>query len=353
MSQVSEEAQARWKAEWDAHEQELVQNFYSIKVPRVAGRRVCTPRDCDAFARRLLNTTSEDIRRVDNQGSSSYTLICDSQSKIIQFRIKPFDPRTMQTAHQIYGDISPEVDHYSNFALPVYVSKVLPGKVHVLRGFRARDNFPLEREKRTVTDLAEVIAKSAHYPRSADAYTDTSWTKSAKSTLTFLMEYKWFQSIAPEVVEKIRSVYTQLDLLNQLPAVLTHHDLTQLNIFVNEAGAVTGIVDFDKAEYEALGMCIFGLYECFVGSMENRIFSFHNFPAKDGSGKTVRQVLESAFWDTFWAKLPAGLERKKLEAPMRVAIDVGIINRYFHPSFVNTTGERALSYADGILLGRE
>jgi Ser/Thr protein kinase RdoA (MazF antagonist) len=74
---------------------------------------------------------------------------------------------------------------------------------------------------------------------------------------------------AQELVEKAASILPNPHLLSGLPPALTYHDLAEVNILLNPEGSVTGVLDFDEAQVEAFGMCIFGIYECFIGCMEN------------------------------------------------------------------------------------
>jgi len=158
-------------------------------------------------------------------------------------------------------------------------------------------------------------------------------------------------SVIPHVNHrKGRSFVRQAYLLDELPAVLTHHDFTQLNILADDDGSVTGAIDFDEAKFEALEMCIFGLYECFFGEMDQGVFSFYNQAADDGSGRSVRWVLEDAFWSLFWANSPSGLTREKLQEPLRVAVDVCIVHRYFDLFRLDNIDSRSLTYAHAILL---
>jgi len=247
-------------AEWLAQEQEIARTFFSKKnLKDDRGSPVCQSTDCDQYARRLLGT--DDIRPVDNQGANSYTVICPSQSKIVQFRLKPFKDDIFHFAHQLYGEISPEIERLDDFvALSAYLSTTLRGKVHVLQPFPKDKPFPLEREKKTVIALAEIVALSAYFPQPKTVYSTNSWTRSARSTLSQLLVNDNLRNTVPKIIEKVAALYDELHLLNELPAVLTHPDFTQLNILVDDDGSVTGVIDFDEAEFEALGMCNFGLY---------------------------------------------------------------------------------------------
>lgn len=78
---------------------------------------------------------------------------------------------------------------------------------------------------------------------------------------------------------------------------------------MNDAGNTTGVIDFDEAGVEAFGMSIWGLYECFFGSMEGGKWSFyHEMP-----------VLADAFWGSLWAHVPQSLRQEKAEMAVRVS----------------------------------
>lgn len=43
----------------------------------------------------------------------------------------------------------------------------------------------------------------------------------------------------------------------------------------------------------------------------------------------MRDVLETAFWDTVWVSVPLEMRRDGFEEAVTVAVDIGIFNRYF------------------------
>lgn len=53
--------------------------------------------------------------------------------KIVQFQLKPFDKEVLAPAHQTYGDLVPSVTFFGGFSLPVYVSPVIPGQIHIFQ----------------------------------------------------------------------------------------------------------------------------------------------------------------------------------------------------------------------------
>ena len=317
--------------------------------------KIPTANDCESFARRLLQV--QDIELVESQGATSYTLICQNQGKIIQFRLKPLDEGVLAIAHKIYGDLVPSIMSIDSYALPVYVCAVIPGQVHMLQKF-PKGAFPLQRQLTTVTELAQFVAKSAFWPQPVSTYSLTSWTKTARSTLDRLTQNDSLRKIEPRFVNKASSLLEKVSLLDKLPPVLTHHDFAEVNIMVDLQGHVTGVIDFDDAQTEAFGMCIFGVYEGFFGVMKDQKWSFFDQPAEDGSGRSVRDVLDTTFWDTLWGSVPPEMKRQEFEEAVMVAVDIGIVNRYFVRGLIesvnleNEDHRSSLGFARGILLER-
>ena len=129
---------------------------------------------------------------------------------------------------------------------------------------------------------------------------------------------------------------------------------------------MTGVIDYDAAGIEAFGMYIWGLYECFFGSMEDGRWFFYDMLAEEtaeeegashGGQRTVRQVLEDTFWESMWASTPPSLlgRREDVEQAVKVSLSVGIINRYFIQGMMDeidlskSVHRRSLEYARGIL----
>ncbi|KAF1952623.1 hypothetical protein CC80DRAFT_495152 [Byssothecium circinans] len=341
--------------EWQQQEREIIDEFFKVKVPEVlkeSADTTCTEGSCIERGKQVIQ--ADDLELVRNQGCNSFTLVCHRKSKIIQFRLRPFDTTIADLAHQIYGTKVPRTDFHGGFPLPLYSSDIIPGKVHVLQPFP--EEFPIERQKKTVIDLGQFVAKATHFPQPKASYRADSWTMKSKETLDRLHRNSSLQA-APEIAEIVTRLLEKVHLLDLLPAVLTHHDFSEVNILVNDTGDVTGVIDFDGAGIEAFGMCIWGVYECFLGSMNDGKWSFHDQAAAGYPGQTVRGVLETAFWDSLWSSVSQELKEKReeLEAAVRVALSIGTINRYFIRGMMDKIDESikvhrlSLEYARGIL----
>ncbi|KAF2475897.1 uncharacterized protein BDR25DRAFT_160292, partial [Lindgomyces ingoldianus] len=112
----------------------------------------------------------------------------------------------------------------------------------------------------TVIDLGQFVARSTHFSQPKTSYRADSWTMMSKKTLNRLHHNSSLQA-APEIAE-----------------------IVSLNILVDDAGDVTGVIDFD-----------------------------------------------TAFWDSLWSNVSQELKEKReeLDAAIRMALSIGVINRYF------------------------
>lgn len=341
---------------WDECEQLMINNSFELRVPKIA-KTTCSASECHDFAKALVN--GERIFLVNNQGFHSYTLACPERSQIIQFRLKELRTMFVDEAKEIYGNLVSRVFYHGGFKLPVYTSNILPGVAHYWQEL-PRYPFPLERELRTVTDLAKFIATSSYFPHPPAECDVDSKPRCVRATFKRLEQNSSLKEIAPEVYAEAISVSARLHLLVSLPLVLSHPDLVGLNVFVDRSsGHITGVIDFDSAQIEALGINIATVYEWFLGSMEKGHWSAYDMPAGEPYGsKNVCQVLESAFWDTFWANTPPTLRKDDSEEAIMVAVKVDVFNRYIidggmldEVDFEKGWGDdRSLDYAKGILL---
>ena len=340
---------------WNESEQAMINNFFDNRIPKVA-KTTCSASECHEFAQSL--TQGKAIVLVNNQGFHSYTLACPESNQVIQFRLRELDLKFIVEAKEIYGDLVSYVTYHNGFKLPVYTMGIVPGVAHCWQE-PPRTAFPLERELKTVTDLAKLMAASSHFPHPSADCKENSKTKRAHATFKRLEQNASLKAIAPDVYAEVTSITAKLHLLQNLPLVLSHPDLVGLNVFVDRmTGAITGVIDFDGAEIEALGINIFTLYEWFIGSMDHGHWSPYDMPAGEAHGsKTVCQVLEFTFWETFWANVSSEVKREDSKEALSLALRVGIVNRYMGDSkmldevdFEKRHGdERSLDYVKGIL----
>jgi len=196
--------------EWKRQERQCIDRFFRDKVPKALGNEaasLCTEDTCIQYAKAILKTGN--VTAVNNQGSNSFTL--QTPSMIIQFRLKPLKTDIFALANEIYGDLVPKVNFHDGVSLPVYSSKVIPGQVHMFQPFPKE--FPLEREKTTVTELSLFIARVAFFEQPKANARNDSWTNTAPEMLHRLVQNNTLRVYAPDLFEVICRLQHQVHLL--------------------------------------------------------------------------------------------------------------------------------------------
>lgn len=118
--------------------------------------------------------------------------------------------------------------------------------------------------------------------------------------------------------KKATSLLEKILLLGKLYSDFSHAELSGINILVNSQQNVTEVIEFEDSKTEAFGMCIFGIYEDFLGVMKDQKWSFFHQDAGNGLGKSVRNILDTTFWETLWDALPPNMSRPKFEEAVMV-----------------------------------
>ncbi|KAK4690122.1 hypothetical protein P7C71_g6602, partial [Lecanoromycetidae sp. Uapishka_2] len=288
--------------EWNEHEQDLVNMFFTENVPQWFQNNphpngeapTMTASDCDRTAQLLM---SAPVVRSEKQGHSSYTLVCPERNKVIQYRVEELNLELIEKARHIWGDLVPKTQFVKESPLPLYFFDIISGQIHSSLEI-TRAAFPLEREKRTVIDVAKFIAKAIHFPNAISCI----GKDSMEENLYRLMQNASLKRINPEIHAEITRLHSKLHLLETVPAVLTHPAPVPRNIFVDSIGALTGVIGFEDASIQIFGSNIFALYESFFGRLENGVWSLYDMPAGDKyPGKSVYDVLAAAFWEALVA----------------------------------------------------
>lgn len=322
-------------------EQELIATFFEDKVLSVLStdsfRAIPTQSDCHEFASNLLHCN--DISPIESQGSFSYTVFSSECQKVVQFRLKRLDEAILSLAHSTYGDLVPVATLVEGFTLPVYVSPLAYGHLHNSEPF-PETRATLEKQIRTVQDLARFVARGALTPRSIDSYDPESWTLTAESLLHMIMNNRELAEIEPGFAQRAKSLLPRVGLLMKLPAVLCHVDFFENNIMVNPAtGALTAVLDWDGAQIEAFGMMIYGVYDSFFGCMSGHsgdaVWSWFETLLPDGDDtRSAGDILEYKFWNAFWEAVPSSFGKAEYEDAIKVAIEVGLVQRNLARSLI-------------------
>ena len=126
------------------------------------------------------------------------------------------------------------------------------------------------------------------------------------------------QNLPSRFTHVIRDLEKDISLLfsPKYPSVLTHGDLSEMNILVDkDNGHLTGVIDWAEAEILPFGCALWSL-ENLLGFMDHE--GWHYFP--------VHQELRDLFWKTFKECIPQDL--KELWLAICTARRIGVLFRY-------------------------
>ncbi|KAL9066011.1 MAG: hypothetical protein Q9161_007862 [Pseudevernia consocians] len=116
-----------------------------------------------------------------------------------------------------------------------------------------RDFFPLERELKTVIDLAKFIATSTHVPHLPADCKETNIAVRTLVNFKRLEQNSSLKEVAPEVYAEITSITAKLRLLEDLFLVLNDPVVVEFNILVDGiTGSIMFTIDFDDVQIDAL-----------------------------------------------------------------------------------------------------
>ena len=257
---------------------------------------------------------------------TTYILKCESQEKYVQFRTEPFE------AH-VFEWMVPPVVFITGFKVPVYIYfSVLPV---------AQDTL-LEQSNRT-EEYAQEMAAALYKVLPEPPYAADSWTINAWQILKEVIVNPRFKEIDGRLPKVASSLQERLYLLNKLPGVSTVHYPGDSNVILDQYGQFINLYNFEGARTEVFGMGICSAYTEYFGGTKDPLGN--DSPADsdpnpaNGSGRTVRQVLQAKFWDALWDMAPESWQSKKqeLQEAVQVAMDIATICRYLG----------SLSYRDG------
>jgi len=232
------------------YQQRLFESFFSV-LPGVSQST------CHQVAAQLLSPRVGESVKIEParlQGSISYTCVanvpCGGSSRtIIQFRQEELSLESMRKAHATHGNVIPPVTfHGRHHWLFVYVSPFAQGEPYINTLMSPEGEPPLPHRLRTAVDLASMFVHlcSEDVPRPLD-------TQSILSNFGI-------NSLACETATKqligrsIAIVQRNIGLIDSLPIVLAHSDLSPFNFLVElTTGHVTAVLDWSGVIFERVG----------------------------------------------------------------------------------------------------
>jgi len=137
----------------------------------------------------------------------------------------------------------------------------------------------------------------------------------------------------PERFQKnLKRVRDHLPRVFDLPFVVTHDDLNESNIMVDETGRITGIVDWAEAKILPFGISLWAL-EGILGWMDREGWHYHDNAAG----------LRAEFWRVFEAEVCGGGMEEQTKENIRMARMVGMFLRH---AFKGDDGPNGRAVAD-------
>ncbi|RDW90566.1 phosphotransferase family protein [Aspergillus mulundensis] len=320
-----------------------------------ATRESPTQAECDDHARKISGAST--VQQVAVPGSLSYTVRCKDfpsveRDLIVSFRQveSSLDHGVLNLARSIHGALVPEPVFRgkmpnSNPPLLVYTMPYLPG-IPCLEALASKTGLSLDEQSRHICfakHLARYFARCWLSPQPVDPEAQADFRKRVYRQL---MKFKTSPLSCTIIVELERSLPI---LFGQTyPQVLTHNDLSQTNILLNEESfEITGVVDWSLAGVQPFGMDLDSLLLA-TGYMD--LNGWHNYPC--------RLQMLNAFWDEFWihCQIHDDIRQREIRASAMQAAKVGAVLHYAFqrnangsPSEELTTSKWALKTLNAML----
>ncbi|KNG91221.1 hypothetical protein ANOM_000396 [Aspergillus nomiae NRRL 13137] len=325
-----------------------------------AARESPTRSECDHHARKISGAIA--VQQVAAPGSLSYTVRCrdfpdEERDLVVSFREaeSSLDHGVLKLARSIHGALVPESVFHGEMAnskppLLVYTMPYLPG-IPCLEALCSKTELSRQEESRHLCfakHLARYFARCWLSPQQVDPETQTDFRNRVHRQLMKIKTSASSTLSGAQIIELERSL--SIFFGQTYPQVLTHSDLSQTNILVNEETfEITGVVDWSLAEVQPFGMELDSLLLA-TGYMD--LNGWRNY--------TRRLQMLNAFWDEFWIRcqIHDDIRQREIRASAMQAAKIGAVLHYAFqrnangsPSEELTTSKWALKTLSALLMG--
>ncbi|KAI9706859.1 MAG: hypothetical protein M1820_004638 [Bogoriella megaspora] len=242
------------------------------------------------------------------QGFFSRTMIVTLQNDeeiVIQFRPEPLDLDSFKVARRVLGAIVPDIqiiqdEELKDDGIWAYWMTCIAGKTW---HDGARGKFAQTRAT-TVRSLGRILSKGCVDENSASVV-----DHKLRPHLALLMSSEDAQ--IRQFHNTARGLSGKLDQLKNLPLFVSHFDLNEVNIMVDENCEVSGIVDWELSTPLPFGM---GLSRIHTLAGEYSGGKFHMPPEFEDA--------EKGFWQEIWNGIPENVSELVRINPEAVQIAV-------------------------------
>ncbi|KAL8828591.1 MAG: hypothetical protein Q9170_006536 [Blastenia crenularia] len=214
----------------------------------------------------------------------------DDEEVVIQFRPEPLDLEPFERARKVLGAAVPVIEGIQDTELElegiwVYWMTCIPGKTW-LDGARGKSSQTLVT---TLRSLGRLLSKG-YIDESSELVVE----RRLRPHLALLLssddaQISQFHSTA-------REMFGKLDQLKILPLFISHFDLNEVNIMVNDNCEVSGIVDWELSTPLPFGMGFCRIHTL-AGEFSEK--KFHMPPQFEEA--------EKMFWQEIWGGIPGSL----------------------------------------------
>ncbi|WEW59712.1 hypothetical protein PRK78_005192 [Emydomyces testavorans] len=324
-----------------------------------ATRESPTQSECDDHACKISGASA--VQQIAVPGSLSYTVRCtdfpdEQRDLIVSFRQaeSSLDQAVLRLARSIHGGLVPAAIFHGKMPnsippLLVYTMPYLPG-IACLEALSSKAELSVGEETRHICfakHLARYFARCWLSPQPVDPEVHADCQNRVYRRLMKIKTSAPFILPCTTIIELERSL--PLLFSQTYPQVLTHNDLSQTNILINDKTfEITGIVDWSLARVLPFGMELDSL-PLTTGYMD--LSGWHNY--------TCRLQMLNAFWDEFWIRCQIydDIRQQEIRASAMQATKIGAVLHYAFqrnadgsPSEELTTSKWALKTLNALLM---
>ncbi|KAF5022042.1 hypothetical protein F66182_5925 [Fusarium sp. NRRL 66182] len=275
-----------------------------------------TRAECDTKAASIVGGT---VIPVPIQGVWSYTVTGGpGQTDIVQFRAEQskLDMANVKMAKLVHTKDVPKCEYHGqigeDFPLSIYVMEKRDGVCYIQTrdtSLEGKAEFEM-RQFRTVGDLARFFAASWKGAQQVSSSIASNVQLEFESDLSRLS-----QRLPDRFTGTLNLVRRGLPRILTLPFVITHGDLNETNILVDNAGHISGVIDWAESKIYPFGISLWAL-ENILGYMDSSGWHYYD-NAKD---------LRDEFWRIFETDI-GGLQ-EEVKENIRFARMIGLFLRY-------------------------
>ncbi|KAB8356554.1 hypothetical protein FH972_024136 [Carpinus fangiana] len=231
------------------------------------------------------------------QGCFSRTQIVKmvgGQKIVIQFRVEPLDTKCFERARSCLGDVVPSIQRLEDEELEgVCVTPYLMSHIPGVVWFRVNDEKVEDRVK-IASSLGSILGRGFVQSESSDVV-DTFVLPALRLIHDSL---NTSTDVLRPHLERLVAV-ASAPAFKLLPLWISHFDLNEMNVLIDEEYNVSGVVDWELSRDLPFGTGLHRICDTIVGrNSKNRLI----FPA--GADKA-----EAAFWAAIWKEMPAAARR--------------------------------------------